>query len=206
MKKVFESDTVLQGRLSHLVERTVLEWSSWLPQDSVDSWVNFFHPDTCDFCGPNHFILYHGEVWFCQPRPAQFKLGKFGRCGQNSMNLALKHSELIYVEGVVGVNNRYQLVPHSWTADRNRRIIDPTWEVDDENVYFGVPFKTSYLRQVRAKGLRASLIENWQDGFPLICGLSPRIWKARLAISAREARRMRAREYCEKYLGFRIRS
>jgi len=127
------------------------------------SWWRDFDPATWEVCGPFHFCLYHGRDWYWQPHPAWCSLGKLGRCGQNSIRLCLERPELTYVEGVAWTLKG--LIQHSWVVDRNGRIIDPTWgDKEDHHPYFGVPFKTAYVRQVCAKGIRGSIVCNWHEG------------------------------------------
>jgi hypothetical protein len=166
------------GILTKEVKRTMREWNTLPKKRRQKSWWSDFDPRSWDYYGPRHFILHHGQSWVCQPRPEQFVLGTYGQCVQASLKLAMKHPELFYVEGVAF--NENGLTEHAWTVDKDWRIIVSTWEVGESFDYFGVPFKTSYIRQVCVKNFRGSIIQNWQDDWPLLRGLSPRIWKARI--------------------------
>src|ERR1700686_2108635 len=69
-----------------------------------------------------------------------------GMCYQEAGHAALGDHRLTYVEGYVSVHG----VPihHAWTVDEEGRVHDPTLK-DGAGVkgYFGVPFKTGYLRE-----------------------------------------------------------
>jgi hypothetical protein len=177
MKELIEHKHGAMALLTKDVKETMRNWDNFPKKRRRKSWWLDFDPRSWDYCGPSHFILHRGQSWICQPRPEKFVLGKPGQCVQASLKLAMKHPELFYVEGVAF--GPCGLAAHAWTVDKYWRIIDPTWEVG-ESFYFGVAFKTSYIRQVCVRGFRGSIIWNWQDGWPLLRGLSPQIWKARI--------------------------
>jgi hypothetical protein len=89
----------------------------------------------------------------------------------------MSRPDLTYVEGVAWTFQG--LIEHSWVVDQNQRIVDPTWgDKENHHSYFGVPFKTAYVRKVCEKGIRGSIIHNWHECWPLLQGLHPREWKA----------------------------
>jgi hypothetical protein len=170
---------VLPARLKRWVDADMSSWSS-RPRDRQRpylSWWRHFDPARWDFCGPYHFMLYHGRFWYWQPHPPWCPIGKLGRCGQNALRLAMKQPGLTYVEGVAWTPQG--LIEHSWVVDQDRLIVDPTWgDKGSHQEYFGVPFKTAYIRKVCARGIRGSIIHNWHDSWPLLRGLHARNWKA----------------------------
>jgi hypothetical protein len=92
----------------------------------------------------------------------------------------MSRNDLTYVEGVAWTSEK-GLISHSWVVDQKGRIVDPTWgDKQQHHDYFGVPFKTAYVRQVCEKGIRGSIIENWRDRWPLLQGLKTRQWKAQI--------------------------
>src|SRR5689334_16171465 len=87
-------------RLCEPIERRVasdMKWWRGRPrskQRPYISWWKHFDPWTWDFCGPFHFMLYHGSYCYGQAHPEWCAIGTLGRCGQNAIRLALTHPGL----------------------------------------------------------------------------------------------------------------
>ncbi len=69
-----------------------------------------------------------------------------GKCYQEAGRAALADPSLTYVEGYVSVHG--VPIEHAWTADSSGKVWDSTLK-DSAGIkgYFGVPFKTDYLRE-----------------------------------------------------------
>lgn len=90
-------------------------------------------------------VLKQGKFFTPEKRPENIELGSKKECFANASKLALKRSDLTYVEGYAMINDRLPLpIAHAWCVDKKGRVIDNTWEKPGVS-YFGVPFKTSYL-------------------------------------------------------------
>lgn len=99
---------------------------------------------------PMEWELRHGRPFVKDARSYEGKRGKQHQCYMNAGRAALYDSDLTYVEGHVAVHG----VPleHAWLTDKTGRLIDPTIK-DGEGItgYWGVPIKTSYLRETVMK-------------------------------------------------------
>lgn len=65
-------------------------------------------------------------------------------CYRNAGLLALDDASLTYVEGfttTIGIP-----IEHAWCIDAEGEVIEPTLKPGGANAYFGVPFRTSFLR------------------------------------------------------------
>jgi hypothetical protein len=123
----------------------------------------------------------HGQSWEYKPLPKRFKPRLPGYCFQNAAQLANRCKDLIYVEGYAIW--RSGPLHHAWCADRDGKVIDNTWydptRMDNGRVYFGVPFRTEYVLQMRRESKMYSVLDNWMMDFPLLSGKHPQIlWKA----------------------------
>lgn len=102
---------------------------------------------------PMKLLLTHGHHYCFDHRSFRGKRGKVHGCYENAAKIALDDPEFTYVEGYVGV-----LIPieHAWVIGLDGCVRDPTLRNTKDNrvtEYFGIPFKTDYLRRtiVRTK-------------------------------------------------------
>lgn len=116
------------------------------------------------------FVLRHGLSFTPSPRPKSIPLGAIKSCFQNAANLAMDH-DLIYCEGYAA-----HLIPlsHAWCVDKHGKVIDNTWRTLAPE-YFGIPFRTEYLRRSLLKNGCYGLIDAWWKGFPLLKD-KPKLW------------------------------
>lgn len=114
------------------------------------------------------FVLKFGVYYEWETRPKNFKQGIIKQCFSNSSLLARKHENLVYVEGFASGQKVPLPVHHAWVVRRgSNKVIDVTTEYFD--TYIGVPFDTKFLKKHwRSKPKSSSLIDNWEDGFPLL--------------------------------------
>jgi len=94
----------------------------------------------------NDFMLAHGVEYafnagsFAGPRAER------NQCYANATHLALYNKDLTYVEGYVAIHG--VPIEHAWCVDADGVVVDPTIEDVGQVVgYFGVPFKTAYLKR-----------------------------------------------------------
>jgi len=92
------------------------------------------------------FVLKHGRAYqspakdYCLPNWR----GRMKMCFLNATVIALRCLPLTYVEGFA-----INLVPcaHAWVINPKGQVIDPTWTDAPNAVYYGVAFRTAFLRQ-----------------------------------------------------------
>lgn len=120
------------------------------------------------------FILKNGQPFEISPLPKNIKRGAMKECFRNSAMLAMENADYFYAEGFA-----FSIIPtiHGWCANREGKAIDPTW--DDGKEYFGVIFKRDYLFKYLLKYKRYGLIENWENGYPLL-RLDKKIWQQKI--------------------------
>ena len=101
--------------------------------------------------GPNpvtRFMLTEGREFpftkgsFAGPR------GTPKECYANAAHLAIWNKKLTYCEGQV---HTIMPIEHAWCIDEDGVVVDPTLDTDgrvgDIHGYFGVPFRTDYLKR-----------------------------------------------------------
>jgi hypothetical protein len=119
-------------------------------------------PDGWHYHGPADLVLQHGKLYERKPYPKTWQKGQPKECYQNAFLLAIEKS-LIYCEGWATTG----IIPviHAWCLDVDGKIVDPTW---DGQTYFGIPFKMEWLLVFLQKQKYYGLLDNWQNGFPLM--------------------------------------
>ena len=97
------------------------------------------------------FMLENGRDYEYGPASFAGPRGEPKQCFMNATHLALNDPALTYVEGKVGL-----IIPidHAWCIDADGMVVDPTLapavadgSFDRVSGYFGVPFRTEYLRK-----------------------------------------------------------
>ena len=97
---------------------------------------------------PTNFLLAHGRDYAIGPHSYALPRGEQGQCFMNATHLALDLPHLTYVEGKVACHGIG--IDHAWCVDEEGIVVDPTIrDGHDGHIsdYFGVPFKTPYLRK-----------------------------------------------------------
>lgn len=101
--------------------------------------------------------------------PKGIKLGKMGRCYENAGKIALFDlPQLIYCEGY---SCPYFPVLHAWLLTKGGQVIDPTWQGRrgyHEVEYYGIAFKTDYLRELIIQAERWGVIDMPMHKFPVL--------------------------------------
>ncbi len=97
-----------------------------------------------------NFIQKYGRHFNPASLPPTIPAGPMKDCLANAAQLALAVSELIYVEGIGRLFCGRNFLPfyHAWCCDQKGNVLDRTW-TKPERIrieYFGVPFKTQFLK------------------------------------------------------------
>lgn len=108
------------------------------------------------------FVLQNGKEW--QPGTVCWAKNALA-CYRHAAKAALRNRAYTYVEGYASHN--VVPVPHAWLVDPDGLVIETTWRKMGGS-YFGIPFRTDYLRQQINATRRYSLIDQWQDDWPTI--------------------------------------
>ncbi len=108
------------------------------------------------------FVLQHGRYWM--PGSTFWSKGG-GMCYVHAGKAAMRNRDYTFVEGyAVG---SFIPVQHAWIVDKHGLVIETTWDHMGSG-YFGVPFRTDYLRQqVKATG-RYSMIDQYENDWTTI--------------------------------------
>ena len=124
------------------------------------------------------FVLANGREFKIEPGPVKFRMGEARQCFMNSFHLSQipREPSLIYCEGfAMGV------IPllHAWCVDSNGNVYDPTWNPIG-TAYFGVPFDEKFVMKTALARRKFGLIDDWQDGFPLLLGGEDFLYKGEI--------------------------
>lgn len=119
-------------------------------------------------CCLEGFVQKFGQEFVASPRPKRYTQGLPRHCYMNSAKLAMRSTKLVYVEGLASIKTIGLVIPHAWVVELNsNRVIDVT--SDGFKSYFGVAFKTHYVREVwDSRKSEFSLLNNWQQNHPLL--------------------------------------
>ena len=104
------------------------------------------------------FVLQHGRYWM--PGSVCWAKGA-SACYVHAAKAAIRNREYTYVEGyAVGA---FIPVQHAWLVDKHGLVIETTWSQVGSG-YFGVPFRTDYIRkQVKATGVYSMIDQAESD-------------------------------------------
>ncbi|MDF0556402.1 hypothetical protein [Kamptonema sp. UHCC 0994] len=103
--------------------------------------------ETSKYSGFQELILDYGRFMEPKPLPKNIKRGQPRSCYYNCQQLALKHSNLTYVEGFAIAADVSFPLAHAWLLSPDGYALDPTWETSG-NCYLGIPFSTQWVKSV----------------------------------------------------------
>lgn len=132
-----------------------------------------FRPPELIYCCIEEFVLTYGIKQIGQPTPTHYRLGRPKECYRNAFELLTENLDLVYCEGYCS-----GLIPfmHAWVTDKEGSVIDNTLPDPETRLYFGVPFKEDYVFDVIQRRKYYGVMEAWDIGFPLLCGLDPSVF------------------------------
>ncbi len=93
-------------------------------------------------------IAQHGKAF--APRvgnPAWLRIGQPRDCFNNATRYAVVRDDVHYAEGYALEPGLPIPVHHAWLVDRDGFVIDPTWANTAGHVYFGIPFRSGFVRE-----------------------------------------------------------
>ena len=108
-------------------------------------------------------LLKDGQPYHMDAQTFAGPRRKLKECYKNAASAALDDPDLTYVEGVVSVMGIP--IDHAWNVDKAGNVRDPTFPNGNHlGGYFGIPFKTDYLRKTLLKNERYGLLDMMQPG------------------------------------------
>lgn len=107
------------------------------------------------------FVLKNGRDF--KPSQTCWALGN-QNCFQHAAEAAMLHRDFTYCEGYAA-----GIIPvlHAWLVDTNGLVIETTWEEVGE-YYYGIPFRTDWVRQQLKLKRHYSMIDQWEYDWPTI--------------------------------------
>jgi hypothetical protein len=117
------------------------------------------------------FVYRNGQLFTNIIFPENLIIGKMKECYKNAALLCMENKNYFYVEGYA-----CGIIPvmHAWCIDKDKNVIDPTW--NDGGEYFGIIIKKRFLMDSLVKKRVFGLIDDWSNGWELL-RLNPEIWK-----------------------------
>lgn len=137
------------------------------------------------FCCIEDFVLQNGYLF--TEKTIVKKKDKMGMCFRNAYHYA-SDNNLIYVEGYATISTIGIAMIHAWCIDKTGVVYDSTWK-DKGTEYFGVPFDMRYINKTLLKKGTFGLLENWEQGFPLLKGMKGFKNRSRILLNYLERRR-----------------
>ena len=118
------------------------------------------------------FVLKHGRNFKPQRTPDKYidLRGEIKECFKNSAMAACLCRDLIYCEGYAC---GFIPVMHAWCVTLDGRLVELTWR-DIGTEYFGIPFKSEFLRRKLLESKYYGLIDDWHNNWPLVRGKHPK--------------------------------
>ena len=129
-------------------------------------------PKGAIYLGMEDFVSKNGELFTSCKYPKKYIefRGEKRDCYRNAFQLMMSNSELTYVEGY-GISKTIPLpIPHAYCVDEEGNVVDPTWDDQEDCIYFGVKFSSEYTYETIMRTQIYGLIENYKERFPLYMG------------------------------------
>ena len=74
--------------------------------------------------------------------------GGMKQCFANATVYALARDDVNYVEGFALDLDMPRPIQHAWIVDDRGQAIDPTWQENADQVYYGIPFNKSLVAEI----------------------------------------------------------
>jgi hypothetical protein len=116
----------------------------------------------CGYAGMQDFVLKHGREF--TPGTICWALGK-QNCFQHAAEAASLCRDFTYCEGYAA-----GIIPvlHAWIVDaKDGTVIETTWPEMGTH-YYGIPFRTDYVRNQIKLTKHYSMIDQWENDWPTI--------------------------------------
>lgn len=113
----------------------------------------------------DEFVMKFGRNWTPSIPPAGTKFGEPKMCYLNAANHAIFDPAVTYVEGYASMKldgGGEFPAQHAWCVDSEGRVIDRTWTTPGTE-YFGVAFKTKYVREMMLKTKVSGVLYNMKN-------------------------------------------
>lgn len=124
------------------------------------------HRPDLPFLTQKEFLLKYAQFYDYQELPECYEKMTPQQCYHNAAKAAMDDKNLMYVEGIAIIPNIPVPIEHAWCVERgSNKVIEIT--ADSLRIYYGIPFKTSYVRQNYMEG-RVGLIDHWEKDWPLL--------------------------------------
>lgn len=96
--------------------------------------------------------LQHGRGYEPAALPAEVEMGLPRQCFENALVLA-QRDEFTYVEGYALRPPIPLLIHHGWVTDGEGHAIDPTWDDNDDCLYWGIEFDWRWVVSLGLTGM-----------------------------------------------------
>lgn len=118
-------------------------------------------PDINGYCSMTDFILRNGRAM--KAGTVCWALGK-QNCFQHAAEAAMLERSITYCEGYA-----ISIIPvhHAWLLDSAGNVIETTWP-EVGQAYFGIPFRTDYVRRQVKEQKHYSMLDQWETDWPTI--------------------------------------
>jgi hypothetical protein len=105
-------------------------------------------------------------------RPDWIERGVEKECYSNCLKQLIRHPDkVVYCEGFA---TSVIPVQHAWLLFEGR-VIDPTWDPAWDNQhnreYFGIAFKTEYVKRIARESGYYGVLDNFVQGYPMLRGV-----------------------------------
>jgi hypothetical protein len=107
-------------------------------------------------------ISRYGQAFSPRTSPTPWlRMGEARDCFNNATRYAAVRDDVVYAEGYALEPGLPVPVHHAWLIDADGHVIDPTWKETADHVYFGIPFKQKFLRELLERnGGQAGILVN----------------------------------------------
>ena len=125
-------------------------------------------PECFKYSSLQDFVLQNGREFDPIDKPSSIKRGIIKECYKNAFEIVQDRPDLTYCEGYA---DSYLGLPilHAWVATDEGEAIEVTWPTKGAS-YIGVPFDFEFVRRTIVNKETWGVLDNWMDGFPLLCG------------------------------------
>lgn len=93
-------------------------------------------------------LLKYGQHFLPRgEKTAWLRIGTQRACFNNAAAYAITRNDVLYAEGYAFEPGLPMPVQHAWLVNLAGEVIDPTWDDTKDHVYFGIPFRRSFVAE-----------------------------------------------------------